>query len=86
MSLPLSALDLVPLASGSTSHAALVAAVELARTVDRLGFRRLWYAEHHNMPGIATTSPEILIAHVGQVTQRIRLGAGGVLLPNHASL
>ncbi|MEO7033672.1 MAG: LLM class flavin-dependent oxidoreductase [Polyangiaceae bacterium] len=86
MSLPLSALDLVPLATGSTSHAALVAAVELARTVERLGFERLWYAEHHNMPGIASTAPEILIAHVGQVTTRIRLGAGGVMLPNHASL
>jgi luciferase family oxidoreductase group 1 len=86
MSLPLSALDLVPLASGSTSHAALAAAVEIARTVERLGFRRLWYAEHHNMPGIATTAPEILIAHVGQVTSHLRLGAGGVMLPNHSSL
>ena len=86
MSLPLSALDLVPLAAGSSSHAALVAAVELARTVERLGFVRLWYAEHHNMPGIATTTPEILIAHVGQVTRHIRLGAGGVMLPNHSSL
>jgi luciferase family oxidoreductase group 1 len=86
MSLPLSALDLVPLASGSTSHAALAAAVEIARTVERLGFRRLWYAEHHNMPGIATTAPEILIAHIGQVTSRLRLGAGGVMLPNHSSL
>jgi alkanesulfonate monooxygenase SsuD/methylene tetrahydromethanopterin reductase-like flavin-dependent oxidoreductase (luciferase family) len=54
MSLPLSALDLIPLASGGTSHAALVAAVDIARTVERLGFARLWYAEHHNMPGIAT--------------------------------
>ena len=84
--LPLSALDLVPLSSGSTSSAALAGAVELARTVERLGFERLWYAEHHNMPGIATTAPEIMIAHVGQVTSRIRLGAGGVMLPNHASL
>jgi luciferase family oxidoreductase group 1 len=58
----------------------------LARSVERLGFARLWYAEHHNMPGIATTTPEILIAHVGQVTSRIRLGAGGVMLPNHSSL
>src|SRR6187402_3144644 len=86
MSLPLSALDLVPLSSGSTSAAALKGAVELARTVDQLGFRRLWYAEHHNMPGIATTTPEIMIAHVGQVTSHIRLGAGGVMLPNHSSL
>jgi luciferase family oxidoreductase group 1 len=85
-SLPLSVLDLVPLSSGSTSAAALDGAVELARTVDRLGFRRLWYAEHHNMAGIATTTPEIMIAHIGQVTKRIRLGAGGVMLPNHSSL
>jgi len=84
--LPLSVLDLVPLSSGSTSAAALQGAVELARAVDRLGYRRLWYAEHHNMPGIATTTPEIMIAHVGQVTERVRLGAGGVMLPNHASL
>ncbi len=76
----------MPLTSGSTSHAALAAAVEIARTVERLGFQRLWYAEHHNMPGIATTAPEILIAHVGQVTSRLRLGAGGVMLPNHSSL
>jgi luciferase family oxidoreductase group 1 len=86
MPLPLSALDLVPLCTGSSSTEALRAAVELARTVDRLGFQRLWYAEHHNMPGIATTSPEILIAHVAQVATRIRIGAGGVMLPNHAPL
>ena len=84
--LRLSALDLVPLSSGSTSAAALKGAVALAQTVERLGFQRLWYAEHHNMPGIATTTPEIMIAHVGQVTKRIRLGAGGVMLPNHSSL
>src|SRR5450432_1142563 len=86
MPLPLSALDLVPLGTGSTSAEALRAAVEIARTVDRLGFERLWYAEHHNMPGIATTAPEILIAHVAQVAKRIRIGAGGVMLPNHAAL
>src|SRR5450432_2446319 len=86
MPLPLSALDLVPLGTGSTSAEALRAAVEIARTVDRLGFERLWYAEHHNMPGIATTAPEILIAHVAQVASRIRLGAGGVMLPNHSPL
>jgi len=86
MSLPLSVLDLVPLSSGSTSHAAVLGAVELARAAEQLGYVRLWYAEHHNMPGIATTTPEIMIAHVGQVTSRIRLGAGGVMLPNHAAL
>jgi luciferase family oxidoreductase group 1 len=84
--LPLSALDLVPLVEGGTSVAALRAAAELAQAADRFGYTRLWYAEHHNMPGIATTIPEILIAHVGSMTTRIRLGAGGVMLPNHSPL
>jgi luciferase family oxidoreductase group 1 len=84
--LALSALDLVPLVSGGTSTAALRDATELARALDRFGYSRLWYAEHHTMPGIATTTPEILIAHVGTKTSRIRLGAGGVMLPNHAPL
>ncbi|WP_394823121.1 LLM class flavin-dependent oxidoreductase [Pendulispora albinea] len=86
MSIPLSALDLVPLARGSTSHESVKASVELARTVERCGYVRLWYAEHHNMPGIATTTPEILITHVALSTSRIRLGAGGVMLPNHSPL
>jgi luciferase family oxidoreductase group 1 len=86
VSLPLSVLDLVPLGRGATSGATLRASVELARAAERLGYQRVWYAEHHNMPGIATTTPEILIAHVGQATSRIRLGAGGVMLPNHAPL
>src|ERR1700722_2461226 len=84
--LPLSALDLVPLVEGGTSVEALRAAAELAQAVDRFGYTRLWYAEHHNMPGIATTIPEILISHVGSMTSRIRLGAGGVMLPNHSPL
>jgi luciferase family oxidoreductase group 1 len=86
VALSLSALDLVPLVHGATSIAALRSAAELARALDRLGYTRLWYAEHHNMPGIATTTPEILIAHVGSMTTRIRLGAGGVMLPNHSPL
>jgi luciferase family oxidoreductase group 1 len=86
MALSLSALDLVPLVDGGTSVDALRSAVDLARAVDRFGYTRLWYAEHHNMPGIATTTPEILIAHVGSTTTRIRLGAGGVMLPNHSPL
>ena len=86
MALPLSVLDLVPLVRGGTSVTALRNAAELAQAVDRLGYTRLWYAEHHNMPGIASTSPEILIAHAGAVTTRIRLGAGGVMLPNHSPL
>ena len=82
----LSALDLVPLVEGGSSMTALLAAADLARALDRLGYRRLWYAEHHNMPGIATTTPEILIAHVAPLTTRIRVGAGGVMLPNHSAL
>jgi luciferase family oxidoreductase group 1 len=86
MTLSLSALDLVPLGEGATSVDALRGAATLARALDGLGYTRLWYAEHHNMPGIATTTPEILIAHVGPQTTRIRLGAGGVMLPNHSAL
>ena len=86
MALSVSALDLVPLVRGGTSVAALRNVAELAQAVDRFGYTRLWYAEHHNMPGIASTSPEILIAHVGSMTTRIRLGAGGVMLPNHSPL
>ena len=86
MALSVSVLDLVPLVQGGTSPAALRNAGELARALDRLGYTRLWYAEHHNMPGIVATTPEILIAHVGPMTTRIRLGAGGVMLPNHSPL
>jgi luciferase family oxidoreductase group 1 len=86
MALSLSALDLVPLVQGGTSVDAVRGAAALARALDGLGYARLWYAEHHNMPGIATTTPEILIAHVGPMTTRIRLGAGGVMLPNHSAL
>src|SRR5450432_4116147 len=86
MRLALSALDLVPLVEGGTSVESMRGVVQLARALDGLGFTRLWYAEHHNMPGIATTTPEILIAHVGSATSRVRLGAGGVMLPNHSAL
>jgi luciferase family oxidoreductase group 1 len=84
--LALSALDLVPLVEGASSVDAVRDAGTLARALDRLGYARLWYAEHHNMPGIATTTPEILIAHVAPLTARIRVGAGGVMLPNHSPL
>lgn len=83
---PISALDLVPLVDGGTSATALADAERLAHALEGLGYGRLWYAEHHNMPGIATTAPEILIAHVAARTERLRLGAGGVMLPNHAPL
>src|SRR5471030_2984223 len=83
---PLSVLDLVPVGEGSTAASALAASVELARLAERVGYRRLWVAEHHNMPGIASSSPAVLIAHLAASTKTIRVGAGGVMLPNHASL
>jgi luciferase family oxidoreductase group 1 len=82
----LSVLDVLPIGSGGSASGALAGAVDLARLADRAGYARLWYAEHHGMANIASTSPELLIAHVGPATTRIRLGAGGVMLPNHAPL
>jgi luciferase family oxidoreductase group 1 len=84
--LPLSALDLVPAVAGATSGEALRASLALARRLDALGYARVWYAEHHNMPMIASTTPALMIALAGEVTTRLRVGAGGVMLPNHASL
>lgn len=86
MSIPLSVLDLVPVGSGGTAAGALRNSVELARLADRLGYRRLWFAEHHGMPSIASSAPEILIGHVASATERIRVGSGGIMLPNHVPL
>ncbi len=85
-SVALSVLDLAPVSSGSTPADALHASIALARLADELGFGRYWVAEHHNMPGIASSSPAVLIAHLAQATSRIRLGSGGVMLPNHSPL
>jgi len=82
----LSVLDLVPVRTDQTSADALAATTELARAADRLGFERYWVAEHHNMPAVAATSPPVLIAHLAAATERIRVGSGGVMLPNHAPL
>lgn len=82
----LSVLDLVPVRSGQSSAAAVAASVALAQTADRLGFTRYWFAEHHNMPAVASTTPPVLIAATAARTQRIRIGSGGVMLPNHAPL
>ena len=82
----LSVLDLVPVRSGQTSAQALAATRELARTADEAGYRRYWLAEHHNMPAVAATNPAVLIAMVAAATHRIRVGSGGVMLPNHAPL
>ncbi|MBA3450104.1 MAG: LLM class flavin-dependent oxidoreductase [Chloroflexia bacterium] len=86
MSWPLSLLDLTPIVSGSTSSEAVETSVELAMLADRLGFHRVWYAEHHNAPGLASGAPEIMIEHIASRTTRLRVGAGGVMLPNHAPL
>ena len=86
MTLPLSVLDLSPVGAGIAPSQAIRDSVELARTADELGFVRYWFAEHHNMANIATSAPEILIAHVAAMTKRIRVGAGGMMVPNHAPL
>ncbi|MCW2689922.1 MAG: luciferase family protein [Mycobacterium sp.] len=82
----LSVLDLVPVRTDQSTSDALAATVHLAQTADRLGYTRYWVAEHHNMPSVAATSPPVLIAHLGTQTSQIRLGSGGVMLPNHAPL
>jgi luciferase family oxidoreductase group 1 len=86
MSPKLSVLDLSPVSSGMTAAQALHNTLDLARHADRLGFHRCWLAEHHNMPGIAGSSPEILIGQVARETSKMRVGSGGVMLPNHAPL
>ncbi|MHC9046944.1 LLM class flavin-dependent oxidoreductase [Microbacterium saperdae] len=82
----LSVLDLVPVRTGQTSTEAIAASLSLAEAADRLGYRRYWFAEHHNMPAVASTTPPVLIAAAATRTNRIRLGSGGVMLPNHAPL
>jgi len=82
----LSVLDLAPVATGSTVGDALRNSVDLARHVERLGYVRHWVAEHHNMPGIASSAPAVLIAHLASATTTLRLGSGGVMLPNHQPL
>ena len=83
---PLSVLDVVPVASSGAAAAALRDTTELARLADALGYARYWFAEHHGMAGIASSAPEVLIAHVAAATSRIRVGSGGMMLPNHAPL
>ncbi|MEW5808504.1 MAG: LLM class flavin-dependent oxidoreductase [Actinomycetota bacterium] len=82
----LSVLDLVPVRSDQTTSDALAATTRLAQTADRLGYTRYWVAEHHNMPSVAATSPPVLLAHLAAHTSAMRLGSGGVMLPNHAPL
>ena len=86
MSVPLSVLDLAPVGAGHSAADALAGTTRLAQRADELGFRRFWVAEHHNIPSVASTAPEVLIAHLAANTERIRVGSGGVMLPNHAPL
>jgi luciferase family oxidoreductase group 1 len=86
MSLPLSILDLATIGSGSTATQALQDSVELAKRGEQLGYKRHWFAEHHGMPSIATSTPELLMKHVAQVTDDLRVGSGGVMLPNHTPI
>jgi luciferase family oxidoreductase group 1 len=86
INVPLSVLDLSPVAAGTTSGQALRQTTELARRAEELGYQRFWVAEHHNMPAIASSAPAVLIAHLASATSTIRVGSGGVMLPNHAPL
>jgi luciferase family oxidoreductase group 1 len=84
--LPFSVLDLVPIGTGSSATEALRNSVELARLADSLDYTRYWFAEHHGMPGIGSSVPEILIAHIAAATDRIRVGSGGIMMQNHVPL
>src|SRR3979411_2454267 len=83
---PLSILDLSPVSAGSSGAVALRNSLDLARLADELGFTRYWVAEHHNMPAIASSAPDIMIGQIAAVTRNMRIGSGGVMLPNHAPL
>ena len=83
---PLSVLDLAPISTGEAASDVLRRTTDLARVAERLGFERYWFAEHHSMPSIASSSPEVLIAHIAASTERIRVGSGGIMLPNHVPL
>jgi luciferase family oxidoreductase group 1 len=86
MVVPLSVLDLSPVGASSTPRQAILDSVALASQCDALGFTRYWVAEHHSMANIATSAPEVLIAHIAATTTRMRVGAGGIMLPNHNPL
>src|SRR5215470_7765356 len=83
---PLSVLDLSPIVEGGDAAQSLCNSLDLARHTERLGYRRYWLAEHHNSAGIASAATAVIIAHVAAGTSTIRVGAGGIMLPNHAPL
>ncbi|WP_129358181.1 MULTISPECIES: LLM class flavin-dependent oxidoreductase [Micrococcaceae] len=84
--LPLSLIDFATVYDGETPHDSFKRSVEMARKAEDLGFSRIWYAEHHNMPHISSAAPAVLISHIASQTESIRLGSGGVMLPNHSPL
>src|SRR5450432_1001156 len=84
--IPLSVLDLAPIVQGSDAAQSFRNTLELARHAERWGYRRFWLAEHHGMPGIASAATSVLIGHVAGGTSSIRVGAGGIMLPNHSPL
>ena len=86
MTIPLSLLDGASISSGSTVADALTQTLERVQVAERLGYARFWVVEHHNLPAVASSAPAVLLAHLAMVTDRIRLGSGGVMLPNHAPL
>ncbi|HEX8625705.1 MAG TPA: MsnO8 family LLM class oxidoreductase, partial [Allosphingosinicella sp.] len=84
--IPLSVLDLAPVPEGADAGQALRNSLELAQTAERLGYRRFWMAEHHSMPGVASAATAVCLAFVAEGTSRIRIGAGGIMLPNWSPL
>src|ERR1700730_14132184 len=86
MRIPLSILDLAPIRPGQSATDSFAASVALAQHAQEWGYRRLWYAEHHNIPTIASSATSVLLAHIAAKTKTIRVGAGGIMLPNHAPL
>src|ERR687889_200791 len=86
ISIPLSGLDLSPIVEGGTAADSFRSSLDLARHAERLGFRRFWLAEHHGLPGIASAATSVMIGHVAAGTSTIRVGAGGIMLPNHSPL
>src|ERR1700734_2786276 len=86
MRVPMSILDLAPISRGQTASDSFAGSVALAQLAEELGYLRIWYAEHHNMSNIASSAASVLISHIGAKTRTIRLGSGGVMLPNHAPM
>jgi len=86
VSVPLSVLDLSPVSTGSDARSSVRNTLDLARAAERWGYERYWVAEHHNTPGMACPAPEVMIGHVADATELIRVGSGGVMLPNHSPL